>query len=80
LLLSVPNKSGAVYELLAPLARHGVSMTRFESRPARTGRWEYFFFVDIEGHAHDAKVAEALAELQTQAAFFKVLGSYPHAA
>lgn len=80
LLLSVPNKSGAVYELLAPLARHGVSMTRFESRPARTGRWEYFFFVDIEGHAHDAKVAEALAELQAQAAFFKVLGSYPHAA
>ncbi|MBM3364800.1 MAG: prephenate dehydratase [Betaproteobacteria bacterium] len=80
LLLSVPNKSGAVYELLAPLARHGVSMTRFESRPARTGRWEYFFFVDIEGHAHDFKVAEALAELQTQAAFFKVLGSYPHAA
>ena len=80
LLLSVPNKSGAVYELLAPLARHGVSMTRFESRPARTGRWEYFFFVDVEGHAYDAKVAEALAELQTQAAFFKVLGSYPHAA
>jgi chorismate mutase / prephenate dehydratase len=80
LLLSVPNKSGAVYELLAPLARHGVSMTRFESRPARTGRWEYFFFVDIEGHALDAKVAEALAELQVQAAFFKVLGSYPHAA
>ena len=80
LLLSVPNKSGAVYGLLAPLARHGVSITRFESRPARTGRWEYFFFVDIEGHAHDAKVAEALAELQTQAAFFKVLGSYPHAA
>lgn len=80
LLLSVPNKSGAVYELLAPLARHGVSMTRFESRPARTGRWEYFFFVDVEGHAHDAKVAEALAELQIQAAFFKVLGSYPHAA
>lgn len=80
LLLSVPNKSGAVYELLAPLARHGVSMTRFESRPARTGRWEYFFFVDIEGHAHDVKVAEALVELQMQAAFFKVLGSYPHAA
>ena len=80
LVLSVPNKSGAVYELLAPLAKHGVSMTRFESRPARTGRWEYFFFVDIDGHAQDAKVAKALAELQSQAAFFKVLGSYPHAA
>jgi chorismate mutase/prephenate dehydratase len=79
LVLSVPNKSGAVYELLAPLAKHGVSMTRFESRPARTGRWEYFFFVDIDGHAQDTKVAKALAELQSQAAFFKVLGSYPHA-
>ncbi len=80
LVLSVPNKAGAVYELLAPLARHGVSMTRFESRPARTGRWEYYFFVDIDGHAQDAKVAQALGELQAQAAFFKVLGSYPHAA
>ena len=49
LVLSVPNKPGAVYELLAPLARHGVSMTRFESRPARTGRWDYYFYVDIEG-------------------------------
>jgi chorismate mutase/prephenate dehydratase len=54
-------------------------MTRFESRPARTGRWDYYFYVDIEGHANDAKVAQALAELQSQAAFFKVLGSYPHA-
>ena len=80
LVLSVPNKAGAVYELLAPLAKHGVSMTRFESRPARTGRWEYYFFVDIEGHAQDVKVAQALAELQSQAAFFTVLGSYPHAA
>jgi len=79
LVLSVRNKPGAVYELLAPLARHGVSMTRFESRPARTGRWDYYFYVDIEGHANDAKVAQALAELQAQAAFFKVLGSYPHA-
>jgi chorismate mutase/prephenate dehydratase len=80
LVLSVPNKSGAVYELLAPLARHGVSMTRFESRPARTGRWDYYFFVDIEGHAQEPRVAQALGELQSQAAFFKVLGSYPHAA
>ncbi len=80
LVLSVPNKAGAVYELLAPLAKHGVSMTRFESRPARTGRWEYYFFVDVEGHANDPKVAQALIELQGQAAFFKVLGSYPHSA
>ncbi len=80
LVLSVPNKPGAVYELLAPLSRHGVSMTRFESRPARTGGWDYYFYVDIEGHAQEAKVAQALAELKTQAAFFKVLGSYARAA
>ncbi|MFZ3285740.1 MAG: prephenate dehydratase [Telluria sp.] len=77
LVLAVPNKAGAVYNLLAPLARHGVSMTRFESRPARIGTWEYYFYVDIEGHVHDAAVAKALAELKENAAFFKVLGSYP---
>ncbi|HAT33507.1 MAG TPA: chorismate mutase [Janthinobacterium sp.] len=77
LVLAVPNKAGAVYQLLAPLAKHGVSMTRFESRPARMGSWEYYFYVDVEGHAQDAAVAQALAELKNNAAFFKVLGSYP---
>lgn len=77
LVLSVQNKAGAVYNLLAPLAKHGVSMTRFESRPARMGTWEYYFYVDVEGHLQDAKVANALAELKDNAAFFKVLGSYP---
>jgi chorismate mutase/prephenate dehydratase len=77
LVLSVPNKAGAVYNLLAPLAKHGVSMTRFESRPARMGTWEYYFYVDVEGHASDDKVAKALDELKENAAFFKLLGSYP---
>lgn len=77
LVLAVPNKAGAVYNMLAPLAGHGVSMTRFESRPARIGTWEYYFYVDVEGHAQDEKVAKALAELQQNAAFFKLLGSYP---
>ena len=77
IVLAVPNKAGAVYNLLAPLAKHGVSMTRFESRPARIGTWEYYFYVDIEGHVRDAGVARALGELKDNAAFFKVLGSYP---
>lgn len=77
LVLAVPNRAGAVYRLLAPLANHGVSMTRFESRPARLGTWEYYFYVDVEGHAHDTKVAAALEELKQNAAFFKLLGSYP---
>ncbi len=77
LALSVKNQAGAVYRMLAPLAKHGVSMTRFESRPARTGSWEYNFFIDVEGHALDEKVAKALVELREHAAFFKLLGSYP---
>jgi chorismate mutase/prephenate dehydratase len=52
-------------------------MTRLESRPARTARWEYLFYVDLEGHQHDANVAAALRELADEAAFMKNLGSYP---
>lgn len=77
LVMSAPNRPGAVHDLLSPLARHGVSMTKLESRPARSGLWEYVFFVDIEGHQQDAKVAAALAELKQAASFLKVLGSYP---
>ncbi|TFV89407.1 prephenate dehydratase [Oxalobacteraceae bacterium OM1] len=77
LVLAVPNKAGALYNLLAPLSKHGVSMTRFESRPARIGTWEYYFYVDIQGHVMDEAVARALDELKDNAAFFKVLGSYP---
>lgn len=77
LILAVPNRAGAVYEMLSPLAQHGVSMSRLESRPARTGQWEYYFYVDLIGHRHESAVAQALSELKKQVAFFKVLGSYP---
>jgi chorismate mutase / prephenate dehydratase len=77
LVLAVPNKAGAVYDLLAPVAKHGVSMTRFESRPARIGTWEYYFYVDVEGHVQEPNVARALEELKQNAAFYKLLGSYP---
>jgi chorismate mutase/prephenate dehydratase len=79
LVMSAPNRPGAVHELLGPFARHGVSMTRLESRPSRMGRWEYYFFVDVEGHEKDAKVAAALDELRALAPFVKLLGSYPAA-
>ena len=77
LVMSAANRPGAVHDLLTPLARHSVSMTKLESRPARSGSWEYVFYVDIEGHRDDAKVAAALAELAQSAAFVKILGSYP---
>jgi len=77
LILSTRNVPGAIHDLLTPLAKHGVSMTRLESRPARTGRWEYVFYIDIEGHQLDPQVVRALAALGRKAAFLKVLGSYP---
>ena len=80
LVMSAPNRPGAVHALLAPLAKHGVSMTRFESRPSRMGRWEYYFFVDLQGHEKDPAIAAALAELRELAPFMKLLGSYPAAA
>jgi chorismate mutase/prephenate dehydratase len=79
LVMSCPNRPGAVYQLLEPLARHGVSMTRFESRPARTGLWEYLFFVDLAGHRDDPTLSAALGELADKAPFLKLLGSYPAA-
>ena len=77
LVMSAENKPGAVHALLTPLARHGVSMTRIESRPSKNRLWEYVFFIDVEGHRTDAAVAQALAELKDKAPFLKVLGSYP---
>lgn len=79
LILSTRNVPGAIHDLLSPLAKHGVSMTRLESRPARTGRWEYVFYIDIEGHRAEAHVAKALAALEGKAAMLKLLGSYPAA-
>jgi chorismate mutase/prephenate dehydratase len=79
LVMSAPNRPGAVHHLLEPFARHGVSMTRFESRPARTGLWEYLFFVDLAGHRDDPPVRAALDELGARAPFLKLLGSYPAA-
>lgn len=77
LAMSARNRPGAIHELLAPLAQYGVSMSRLESRPSRAGLWEYVFFVDIEGHQQDPKIAQALQELREIASFLKVLGSYP---
>jgi chorismate mutase / prephenate dehydratase len=77
LVVSVPNKPGAVHDLLVPLKRNGVSMTRFESRPAKSGQWEYYFYIDIAGHPSQPAVAAALEELQSLCAYYKMLGAYP---
>ena len=79
LVMSAENKPGAVHALLTPLAEHRVSMTRIESRPARSksALWEYVFFIDVEGHQKDSAIAKALEQLRAKAPFLKVLGSYP---
>jgi chorismate mutase / prephenate dehydratase len=77
LMVTVHNKAGALYSVLEPIARHHVSMTRIESRPSRVSKWDYVFFVDVEGHVEDGNVAAAIGELSEVAASLKVLGSYP---
>jgi len=79
LLLSCRNESGGLHRLLSPLAEHGISMTRIESRPSKRGIWDYVFFIDILGHRKEAVVAQALAKLEKESLLFKVLGSYPEA-
>jgi chorismate mutase/prephenate dehydratase len=77
LIMSAPNRTGALHELLLPLSSAGVSMCRLESRPARNALWEYVFYVDIEGHREEPSIKNALEELARRSAYLKTLGSYP---
>jgi len=70
---------GALYRLLEPLALHAISMTRIESRPSRKKKWDYVFFIDVDGHADREPLATALAELKNRASLFRIVGSYPKA-
>jgi chorismate mutase / prephenate dehydratase len=73
------DDAGALFRLLEPLAQHRVNMTRIESRPSHKRKWDYVFFIDIEGHVSDPPVAKALAALEERASLYKILGSYPRA-
>ncbi|NWG87748.1 MAG: prephenate dehydratase [Hydrogenophilaceae bacterium] len=77
LVLSAHNRPGALLDLIVPFSEAGIGLNRLESRPARSGAWEYVFFIDIDGHRTDPRVASALARVQANATLFKVLGSYP---
>ncbi|WP_258870901.1 MULTISPECIES: prephenate dehydratase [unclassified Wenzhouxiangella] len=70
---------GALFGLIEPLSKHGVNMTRIESRPSRERRWDYVFFIDMEGHVDDPGLKEALAEIESRAAQVRILGCYPRA-
>ncbi len=77
ILVFIKDKPGALFNVLEPFARHGISMNRIESRPSHHAKWEYAFFIDLSGHIDDEAMKLALAELGEHAAQIKVLGSYP---
>ena len=77
LLVFIKDQPGALYHVLAPFAKHGLSMNRIESRPGHTGLWQYAFFIDITGHAQEEAMRRALDEVDEFAQEVKVLGSYP---
>lgn len=79
LMLSIRDQVGALHQALAPFRRHRLNMTKIESRPSKRKVWEYFFFVDCDGHMNDRRVAKAITLLEQQCHFVKVLGSYPNA-
>ncbi|WJI17292.1 prephenate dehydratase [Pseudoxanthomonas winnipegensis] len=76
-LVFIHDKPGALFDVLSPFARHGISMNRIESRPSHHAKWEYGFFIDLAGHVEDEAMKQALAELEAHSAQIKVLGSYP---
>jgi chorismate mutase/prephenate dehydratase len=78
LMFCIADKPGALHSSLAPFRRYQINMTKIESRPSKRKAWEYFFFVDIDGHTKEPKIAKALAQLGEHCAFVKVLGSYPN--
>ena len=77
IVVATKNRPGAIADLIAPFSKNKVSMTKLESRPSKMGLWEYVFFIDIEGHMNDKKVSNALKEVELNASFMKILGSYP---
>lgn len=77
LMFSIKDKVGALHEILMPFKKHKINLTKIESRPSKKKAWDYYFFLDIEGHRDELGVKKALAELENHCKFIKILGSYP---
>ena len=77
--VAMRNEPGALHDLLEAFHRHKVDLTRVETRPSRSGNWNYVFFIDFNGHASEASISSALEEVGRRASDLKVLGSYPKA-
>ena len=77
ILFSIKDKVGALQDMLMPFKKYGINLTKIESRPSKKKAWDYYFFVDLEGHRDNKKVKKSLDELENKCKFLKVLGSYP---
>lgn len=77
IMFSIKDKVGALHEMLMPFKKYGINLTKIESRPSKKKAWDYYFFVDLEGHHGNPRVKKALAELESKCNFLKILGSYP---
>jgi chorismate mutase/prephenate dehydratase len=77
ILFSIKDRMGALHDMLTPFKKHRINLTKIESRPSKKKAWDYYFFVDLEGHQDDPRVKKALSELESKCTFLKVLGSYP---
>jgi len=76
-LFSIKDRVGALHDMLMPFKKYRINLTRIESRPSKKRAWDYYFFVDLEGHQQNARVKKALLELENKCRFLKILGSYP---
>jgi len=79
IMFSVKDKVGALHDILTPFKRNKINLTKIESRPSKKRPWEYYFFVDLEGHHQDKRVKKAISELNDECLYLKILGSYPMA-
>ena len=77
IMFSIKDRVGALHNMLAPFKKYKINLTKIESRPSKKKAWDYYFFVDLEGHRRDKKVQKALSELEHKCKFLKILGSYP---
>lgn len=77
ILFSLKDRPGALYDALVPFKRERINLTKIESRPSKQKAWEYYFFIDVEGHGSEPRLKRALAALKRSALFMRVLGSYP---
>jgi len=76
-MFSIKDRVGALHDMLVPFRKNGINLTKIESRPSKKKAWDYYFFVDLEGHWDEPRVKKALLELENQCTFLKILGSYP---